>query len=66
MFDFPQSTLDFIHRAGRTGRSAKDKNSGGSALVTSLVTADDVKMAEYVKAEIRRGRPLHNSADGTC
>lgn len=39
MFDFPKSAVDYVHRAGRTGRG------GEQGLVTSLVTKHDLALA---------------------
>ncbi|TDH72037.1 uncharacterized protein CCR75_000103 [Bremia lactucae] len=43
MFDFPKSAVNYVHRAGRTGR-AKEKG-----LVTSLVTKHDLTLAMSIE-----------------
>ncbi|KAH7488046.1 DEAD-box ATP-dependent RNA helicase 39 [Phytophthora ramorum] len=43
MFDFPKSAVDYVHRAGRTGRA------GEQGLVTSLVTKHDLKLAMSIE-----------------
>ncbi|CEG47113.1 dead-box atp-dependent rna helicase 39-like [Plasmopara halstedii] len=43
MFDFPKSAVDYVHRAGRTGRA------GESGLVTSLVTKHDLALAMSIE-----------------
>lgn len=41
--DFASSAIDFLHRAGRTGRAGK------SGMVTSLITEDDTDLATVIK-----------------
>ncbi|OWZ21163.1 DEAD/DEAH box RNA helicase [Phytophthora megakarya] len=43
MFDFPKSAVDYVHRAGRTGRA------GEQGLVTSLVTKHDLTLAMSIE-----------------
>ncbi|TYZ65835.1 hypothetical protein PybrP1_008082 [[Pythium] brassicae (nom. inval.)] len=43
MFDFPRSAVDYVHRAGRTGRA------GVKGFVTSLVTKYDVPLANSIR-----------------
>ncbi|POM72825.1 DEAD/DEAH box RNA helicase [Phytophthora palmivora] len=43
MFDFPKSAVDYVHRAGRTGRA------GEQGLVTSLVTKHDLALAMNIE-----------------
>ncbi|KAF1783000.1 P-loop containing nucleoside triphosphate hydrolase [Phytophthora cactorum] len=43
MFDFPKSAVDYVHRAGRTGRA------GEQGLVTSLVTKHDLALAMSIE-----------------
>ncbi|KAK1932368.1 DEAD-box ATP-dependent RNA helicase 39 [Phytophthora citrophthora] len=43
MFDFPKSAVDYVHRAGRTGRA------GELGLVTSLVTKHDLALAMSIE-----------------
>ena len=51
-FDFPHSSIDYIHRSGRTGRF------GAKGLVTSLVTRRDQVLAKRVEDALREGRSL--------
>ncbi|GMG14773.1 unnamed protein product [Phytophthora fragariaefolia] len=43
IFDFPKSAVDYVHRAGRTGRA------GEQGLVTSLVTKHDLALAMSIE-----------------
>ncbi|CAH0514260.1 unnamed protein product [Peronospora belbahrii] len=43
MFDFPKTAVDYVHRAGRTGRAGKQ------GLVTSLVTKHDLALATSIE-----------------
>lgn len=43
MFDFPKSAVDYVHRAGRTGRA------GQRGYVTSLVTRYDLTLARTLE-----------------
>ncbi|KAG7388452.1 hypothetical protein PHYPSEUDO_012513 [Phytophthora pseudosyringae] len=43
MFDFPKYAVDYVHRAGRTGRA------GEQGLVTSLVTKHDLTLAMSIE-----------------
>lgn len=43
MFDFPRSAVDYVHRAGRTGRA------GVKGFITSLVTKYDVPLANSLR-----------------
>ncbi|DAZ98951.1 TPA: hypothetical protein N0F65_000483 [Lagenidium giganteum] len=52
MFDFPHSTVDYVHRAGRTGRA------GERGFVTSLVTKHDLKLAVMIEDSKRNHRAI--------
>uniref|UniRef100_A0AAV1UAH1 Uncharacterized protein n=1 Tax=Peronospora matthiolae TaxID=2874970 RepID=A0AAV1UAH1_9STRA len=43
IFDFPKTAVDYVHRAGRTGRA------GEPGLVTSLVTKHDLALAMSIE-----------------
>ena len=51
-FDFPHSSIDYIHRSGRTGRF------GAKGLVTSLVTRRDQVLAHRIEDALQHGRSL--------
>lgn len=55
MYDFPRNTIDFIHRAGRTGRLV-----GTRGLVTCLVSSRDEDLAKAIKQAIKSGTCLAN------
>jgi len=52
MFDFPMNSIDYIHRAGRTGRA------GRRGEVTALVSKRDVILSQGILASIKQGAPL--------
>jgi len=52
MFDFPESAVEYLHRAGRTGRM------GASGRVTSLVSKKDEELAGVIENAIRSGQSL--------
>ncbi|KAJ1482646.1 P-loop containing nucleoside triphosphate hydrolase protein, partial [Baffinella frigidus] len=51
-FDFPMNAVDYIHRAGRTGRS------GGAGRVTNLVTKGDYTLAMAIERAGKLGAPI--------
>jgi superfamily II DNA/RNA helicase len=53
MYDFPRNPIDFIHRAGRTGRLE-----GTRGLVTCLVGARDEQLAKAIKQSVKSGLSL--------
>lgn len=55
MYDFPRNAIDFIHRAGRTGRTK-----GSRGLVHGLVAAKDEKLAKAIRTAIKSGGALTN------
>lgn len=57
MFDFPNSAVDYVHRAGRTGRA------GESGLVTSLVTKYDAALATTLENAKRHKNPIKDLRD---
>ncbi|EGZ21771.1 hypothetical protein PHYSODRAFT_350808 [Phytophthora sojae] len=68
MFDFPKSAVDYVHRAGRTGRA------GEQGLVTSLVTKHDLALAMSIEnskrsnstiKELREDGAMSTSAAGS-
>ena len=57
-FDFPQSPVDYIHRAGRTARA------GLTGKVTSLLQKRDLVLGDRIEDALQHGRPLDDlSAD---
>jgi superfamily II DNA/RNA helicase len=54
MFDFPRNPIDYLHRAGRTGRA------GAEGKVTSILQKRDLVLGEAIKAAIQKGLPLDN------
>lgn len=52
MFDFPLNAIDYLHRAGRTGRA------GRKGLVTAIVTKRDVVLSDAIQAAVAKGLPL--------
>lgn len=57
MFDFPTSAVDYVHRAGRTGRA------GEAGLVTSLVTKYDSALATTIENAKRHKNPIKDLRD---
>lgn len=57
MYDFVRNTIDFIHRAGRTGRLT-----GTRGLVSCLISARDSDLAKAIKASVKNGQNLAVSA----
>lgn len=53
MFDFPISPIDYLHRAGRTGRMRR------TGVVISLVTKHDRILATAIKRSIKLNLELH-------
>lgn len=53
MFEFARNVIDFIHRAGRTGRLQ-----GSRGLVSCLVSARDAELAKAIKQSIKGNRAL--------
>ena len=51
-FDMPQDPVAFLHRAGRCARA------GQRGLVVSLVAKRDRELAQRIKLNLERGRPL--------
>ncbi|KAH9128884.1 hypothetical protein LEN26_001047 [Aphanomyces euteiches] len=56
-FDFPKSLVDYLHRAGRTGRAGK------RGVVTNLVTKHDAATARAMAMAKGKHRPLLDVAD---
>ena len=52
LFDFPLNPVDYIHRAGRTGRA------GRKGIVTSLITKRDMVLSDAIQGAIVRGLPI--------
>ena len=52
LFDFPLNPVDYIHRAGRTGRA------GRKGIVTSIVTKRDMVLSDAIQGAIARGLPI--------
>mmetsp|Transcript_26289 Transcript_26289/g.38972 ORF Transcript_26289/g.38972 Transcript_26289/m.38972 type:complete len:610 (+) Transcript_26289:185-2014(+) len=52
MFDFPLNPIDYLHRAGRTGRM------GSKGLVTAIVAKRDRVLSEAIQRSIAQGLPL--------
>lgn len=52
MFDFPRSAVDYVHRAGRTGRA------GVKGFVTSLITKYDLPLANSIDEANRHRRAI--------
>eukprot|EP00850_Spirogloea_muscicola_P012650 SM000082S22892 [mRNA] locus=s82:393706:399992:- [translate_table: standard] len=52
MFDFPHTTIDYLHRTGRTARN------GAKGRITSLVTKKDQTLAMQLEVAISKGEPL--------
>ena len=49
-FDFPTSTVDYIHRVGRTGRVKTEVTRKGVSVATSLLTHNrDVRIAKTIE-----------------
>ncbi|KAF0700411.1 Aste57867_9071 [Aphanomyces stellatus] len=51
-FDFPKSSVDYLHRAGRTGRAGK------RGVVTSLITKHDAETARQMVSAKGRHQPI--------
>lgn len=60
MYDFCQNPIDFIHRAGRTGRSH-----GTVGEVFCLVSRKDLALATAIQRAISLGRPLTSPIAGS-
>ncbi|KAG7397806.1 hypothetical protein PHYBOEH_000187 [Phytophthora boehmeriae] len=58
MFDFPKTAVDYVHRAGRTGRA------GEQGLVTSLVTKHDLTLAMSIENSKRNNSTIKDLRDG--
>lgn len=52
MFDFPKSAVDYVHRAGRTGRA------GVKGFVTSLVSKYDLPLANSIDEATRHRKTI--------
>lgn len=52
LFDFPQTTIDYIHRAGRVGRM------GRNGKVTSFVGKRDRRLADKIQLAVRKRQLL--------
>lgn len=59
MFDFPNSAVDYVHRAGRTGRA------GERGIVTSLVTKYDAALATTLKNAKRFKKSIKELRDSS-
>ncbi|EEY56413.1 DEAD/DEAH box RNA helicase, putative [Phytophthora infestans T30-4] len=59
MFDFPKSAVDYVHRAGRTGRA------GEQGLVTSLVTKHDLTLAMSIENSKRSNSTIKELREDT-
>lgn len=55
MYDFPRNAIDFIHRAGRTGRAQ-----GARGVVYCLVANKDEPLARAIKSAVKSGGSLTN------
>lgn len=58
MFDFPLNPIDYLHRAGRTGRPGQAGARAGGGLVTSIVAKRDRVLAQAIEGAIARKQPL--------
>lgn len=56
LFDFPNSAVDYLHRAGRTARA------GATGRVTSFVLKKDMKLARAIQRASREGVDALESA----
>lgn len=54
MYDFPKNPVDFVHRAGRTGRPG----GVGYGRVSSLVCGEDRRLAEYIRLILRNKQKI--------
>ena len=52
MYDFPKNGIDYLHRAGRTGRN------GEVGQVTSLVGRKDRRLAATIEQTIKMRKPM--------
>ncbi|GMF15300.1 unnamed protein product [Phytophthora lilii] len=59
MFDFPKTAVDYVHRAGRTGRA------GELGLVTSLVTKHDLALAMSIENSKRSNSTIKELREET-
>jgi superfamily II DNA/RNA helicase len=57
MFDFPMNPIDYLHRAGRTGRMRQGGESE-SGRVTAIVAKRDRVLAHAIEGAIARNKPL--------
>jgi superfamily II DNA/RNA helicase len=55
LFDFPESSIDYIHRSGRTGRLGQK---GGK--VTSFLQKKDLELGNLIEKAIQSGQNLEN------
>ncbi|KAI9913618.1 hypothetical protein PsorP6_006172 [Peronosclerospora sorghi] len=60
MFDFPKTAIDYVHRAGRTGRAGDDGH------VTSLVTKHDLALARSIQNSKRDNRTMKQLRQGVA
>lgn len=54
MFDFPTTSIDYLHRTGRTARM------GAKGKVTSLVAKKDLKLAALIEEAIKKNESLES------
>lgn len=60
-FDFPRSTQEYIHRAGRAGRSVE-----GGGIVTSLVRPKEAALAREIDFCVARGEPMNGRGSSSA
>ena len=58
MFDFPMNPIDYLHRAGRTGRPGQGGVEGQGGRVTAIVAKRDRVLAHAIEGAIARNQPL--------